>query len=90
MFIPCIFHEATTLPVVKRAPDLTLDRGFFLGSVFLVLVWGDGGVLVKRGSRLGVNLRTIKKAASFEAAYFIIGGPDGTRTRDLRRDRPAF
>ena len=90
MFIPCIFHEATTLPVVKRAPDLTLDRGFFLGSVFLVLVWGDGGVLVKRGSRLGVNLRTIKKAASFEAAFFIIGGPDGTRTRDLRRDRPAF
>ena len=45
---------------------------------------------MKQGSRLGANLGIIKKAASFEAAFFIIGGPDGTRTRDLRRDRPAF
>ena len=27
---------------------------------------------------------------SFSHCHFKNGGPDGTRTRDLRRDRPAF
>ena len=32
----------------------------------------------------------IKKAAQCAASFIVNGGPDETRTRDLRRDRPAF
>ena len=32
----------------------------------------------------------MKKAQSFDWASQLIGGADGTRTRDPRRDRPVF
>ena len=32
----------------------------------------------------------MKKAALMGSFLGISGGPDGARTRDLRRDRPAF
>ena len=31
-----------------------------------------------------------KKPVSYETGFLICGGDDETRTRDLRRDRPAF
>jgi hypothetical protein len=31
-----------------------------------------------------------KKKALETKGFFYLSGPDGTRTRDLRRDRPAF
>ncbi len=36
------------------------------------------------------RLKTEKAAAELPAAAFKNGGPDEARTRDLRRDRPAF
>jgi hypothetical protein len=32
----------------------------------------------------------IIRLKAFEKFYYLLCGPDGTRTRDLRRDRAAF
>ena len=44
-----------------------------------------------RSTRLALETDHVNKRAPNESgARLISGGADGTRTRDLRRDRPAF
>lgn len=37
-----------------------------------------------------MNFRNNKKASDFSEAFLLVGGPDGTRTRDPMRDRHVF
>ena len=48
----------------------------------------QGSVKVKLGDSME-NFRH-EKSPVFRLGFLIIGGADGTRTRDPRRDRPVF
>ena len=38
----------------------------------------------------GLIVKTLALLQLLPSGFCNVGGPDGTRTRDLRRDRPAF
>jgi hypothetical protein len=52
----------------------------------------DHGAMVKlqKTTRKDNRKKTAKKKPLKPRAFFEVGGVDGTRTRDPRRDRPVF
>ena len=54
-------------------------------------VWNGPQMSPKVGNRVGSQNKPKKKDLEFSPKSLILhGGDDETRTRDLRRDRPAF
>ncbi len=49
------------------------------------------GIAMKNTRRMERKWKTRKQKSRLKGSFLgISGGPDGARTRDLRRDRPAF
>ena len=65
--------------------DALVQRFNLSLNLNVIIDAGEGGALSRD------EITGIKKAP--DVGLFLLlnsGGPDGTRTRDLRRDRPAF
>ena len=75
------FFERASVRNRTLAPSRSVSALFFQWAIKGECRHGPGGVrIIKTGLETGLC----------EYAYEISGGADGTRTRDLRRDRPAF
>ena len=97
-------HAPPIDPALARAEALLQDFACFwdeepsplerrkLIATLLDRVWQDGGTIVAVRPRQPFvrYFRTMQRLNTPPTRRGVKGGSDGTRTRDLRRDRPAF